>query len=275
MLPVGCLIHNLDLRPELLGEVLHILQSSKIPVAVVDEMGLAPRYVPLHPAIKVFSVANSSRAGWDVGMFLQSAGHRKVAWFSAFAGEDWSTNRRKGLEEVFTKMHVANNTLQSIYFEHELREELLQLPCYKTLEKSYAEFTRINEWPEETPAYLQTMFYQLTVLYLHTKMKQLFSTALKDKSITAWVTCNDQVGLVAKKFLESQRVKTIALVSFVDTFEALSAGLASYNFNIGELIHAVFDFILRFDRYKSARSQSEQEIVGMVIPRESSYRNAI
>jgi DNA-binding LacI/PurR family transcriptional regulator len=111
---------------------------------------------------------------------------------------------------------------------------------------------------------------------LREHVEPLFARALRDRDITAWVISNDLTALSALGFLRSRRRRVpqeISVLGFDDIYEAFSAKMTSYSFNLPALMHAMLSYVLRPSSFRGkATHDSPFEVEGFVSQRGSSGR---
>jgi DNA-binding LacI/PurR family transcriptional regulator len=104
---------------------------------------------------------------------------------------------------------------------------------------------------------------------LRVSMRPFFEKALLNQDVSAWICVNDKAAMVAMDFLNLHAgVRSIALVSYDDTFEAFKHKISSYNFNVSALVNAMLLFVLYPRRERSGKySENPVLIEGTVVER--------
>jgi LacI family transcriptional regulator len=110
--------------------------------------------------------------------------------------------------------------------------------------------------------------------YISHRFAEVFNQALADSTLTAWVCCNDTLGLEALRFLRSRRVRVpldISVVGFDNSDRALLAGLTSYSFVSPTAMRRVLQSVIAPNAVIARESLvSPVELDGVVKPRGSS-----
>ncbi|MBD3420220.1 MAG: GntR family transcriptional regulator [Chitinivibrionales bacterium] len=250
------------------------------PVAVLDltqDMRL-----PAHMQkrnVRLFSAAVSPRCATRTAHYLLSLGHRKIAYISPFHRSVWSRNRHAGLNDVFK---AAGNgccvnaltwdnppNVYGFYFE-----EATRLAGFEALQLFYESWKK--RIPEQFAENMDPYFdfelpYKVTTdSLLQVKMEMLFRQALAIKECSVWVCANDKIALFAIAFLKKRKLfppRPISVISFDDTYEALQAGLTSYNFNLRSMVHRILGFLN--NTRTAPQSRKPVEVDGMIMERYS------
>ncbi len=280
----GYVVRNLDLPAQPAKRLLSTLLSAGRPVALADELGgveSLTRYAPSR-RLRVFSLAHSVSAGQELGRYLLSRRHRRVAFLSPYAA-NWSTNRLQGLRAAYEQAGLADAVRPFVGGEladdFALRDRARSSRSFADLCAALRAFRRsANPVSDETddafsrdPAFTYVLRHVMEGI-----MEPLFGTALADSSITAWVGANDAVALAALRFLDRTRSRgrahaaaRISVAGFDNTFEAMAAGLTSYDFNVGALADAMVRHVLGPARTHAKRAAFSIEIPGLVVGRAS------
>ncbi len=241
-------------------ELVHRLESSGRPVAVLDEVGTVS-----WPAggsgrlTRLFHLTSGVDVGGAVGNYLLGLGHRSVAYISPSHQAQWSRDRLQGLRQAFAAAGVGQGvkayTLNNRY-SHELHLRKDFPALRSTVESFLDEGCRaIGGRHELVAPLLSSMAAHLEPAAEHVaysaKVKPLLERALRDGAHTAWVGANDGCALECLDMLPSRGVDVpgrISLVGFDNTFEAFRRGLTSYDFNSAGAMQAMVGFVLRPDQ---------------------------
>jgi DNA-binding transcriptional regulator YhcF (GntR family) len=263
-----------------LHTLLASLQRIGRPVSVVDEIGrtIIPSAVLASPLMRLFVISASVSCGLQVGEYLARLGHRRCGYFGAFIDESWSKNRWQGIKEAFESAGISSGAV------------LLARPMFEKWYETYhaqkdnPDFDAINFHLQAIQKQVNSAttrgdraFYIWSLpflwdLRLEAIMEPLFERALKDRAITAWVTENDYIGLLALEFLRLRGVRVpdeISIVGFDDIIEAFGAGLTSFNFNVPALVNAALNHILSVRPGARFHNAGPLEMAGTIMERAS------
>jgi DNA-binding LacI/PurR family transcriptional regulator len=225
------------------------------PIAVFDEdkpvrlPGTLTRRCPAG----VFTTPRQSQAGFTVGQYLLSQGHRRVAYLSTSHDSAWSQERLAGVTKAFKLLppesvcvfaHPSAGQPDGIGYERSrsiaaLRDELT-MPWSDTSDELRHEMTRA----------LSGMAGQIGQRIADNShadaMVGLCKQALGDDRIDAWVASHDRDAAVCSRFLGARPgpARRIELVSFDDSTEACVDRISSYNFNSTAVQRAMVSFLL-------------------------------
>jgi DNA-binding LacI/PurR family transcriptional regulator len=272
---VGHILRNLDEPREVLVQTVAALDAVTGPVCVVDELGIAPELPrPKRPGRRrVFSIANSTAAGRAVGRFLRDNGHRRVAFLSPYHEVGWAVNRLGGLRDGLGEGVVAG-VLDKYPDDWSIRRAILSATPYRRLAREVERFSRACGIAQslEQPFHLDPAFTYVLERYLAQEMRPVFRRVVRDEEVTAWVGVNDATALAALAFLRERGGARVKVVGFDNTFEALAAGMTSYDFNVPALVQALLEHIVTFGS-RRGREGRDLEIEGSVVERGSVGRS--
>jgi DNA-binding LacI/PurR family transcriptional regulator/DNA-binding transcriptional regulator YhcF (GntR family) len=260
--------------------LLRRLSHMKKPVAVhncTDKYDL-PSYRN-ESSIRVFSPSLGTTPGIHVGRHLGDLGHRHIAYISPFHRSNWSRNRLQGLREALA-MYDPAATVTPIVLDNPpvintfYQDEALSQCDYRRLQRLY------HSWQKHNPAFVRRALEQLIdfaiprriipTAYFKEKLHSLFSRALTQEHITAWVTANDEVGIEALHYLNAHDIGVparISLASFDDTSDALRTHLTSYNFNSSSIAHHIMEWTLNTNSYPASLQRGTVHVKGTVVAR--------
>ncbi|MFN8094724.1 MAG: substrate-binding domain-containing protein [Vicinamibacteria bacterium] len=273
---VGYVVRSFDL--EIVARVLAALAPTGLPVGLVDEVGLASRLVwpQRSTRFRTFAIAHSERAGREVADALLALGHRRIGFFSAYGGADWSARREAGVRHVFRAAGrvaaVEGFVVPRFPDDVAQREDLLGRTAYRAFARRGGALLEALD-PGSRPGVAPALFLPpLLAAQVAGALRPLFERASRDRSLTAWVGANDLVALAALRFLESRGRRVphdVAVVGFDDSLEALRAGLASYDFNLPALASALVEHVVSW-RTRAGRDRGAViEIPGALVDRAS------
>ncbi len=282
--PLGYCVYTMTLNDTQLTEVLTRARRSGLPVSVLDDSGLAAleRFPTDGGRMRYYRATVSRQPGRDIAHRLLQLGHRRVAYFGTAllpAGRD---ARYAGLVEAFAEAGLPDavrscslplGTLCDLAFD----ELLDRLPAYRRLH-GLLQALRDGLGTEFLQRYASSLrqddAFPVVLRYLTDQFDPLMQAALEDSSVSAWVTYNDPIALVAHTFLRSRGVAIparLSLVSFDDTVEALANGIASYDFNLRAVVADMIAHLLRWPGRSRRRTDNAQlvELPGFLVQRDS------
>lgn len=271
---VGFAVFSEGIGNETVVRLLSLLAQYRLPVAMLDETGSLPyplRSFP-HTPITCFTTAQTRRAGQHMARYLYEQGHRRVAYIDAYQQIRWTRNRLMGLRDVFEGLGGAVRCFGSGLSLDALdgfRKEILD---------PVARARRYGHVHETIGGLLQRIFDEGTFIvdgcYISHHFAEVFAEALADRTLTAWVCCNDTLGLEVLRFFKSRRVRVpsdISVVGFDNSDRALLAGLTSYSFSSPTAMRKVLQSVIAPNAACARESLvSPVELDGVVKPRSSS-----
>lgn len=234
--------------------ILEQLESSGLPLAVLDETGdtPAPRSAG-NGRTRVFSLGSSRSAGAIAARHLLDKGHRRVAFFSPFHGSDWSRNRLDGLRGTF-----VDAGLPDAVSAHTLAQ---RLPCeflaqaHSTLgvidnllsvalRDSGPNREMLKRTVREVDERLKRVLEKES---MYEELCRLLDQALSDTTVTAWVGANDVVALGALRYLEKLQISVpgrMSVMGFDDSMEGFFSRLTTVNLNGQAAVRAALAHVL-------------------------------
>jgi DNA-binding GntR family transcriptional regulator len=260
--------------------------SCRRPVALLDE---TPGTSAAHdtaglPHVAVFSLGFGSLPGTLMGRFLLSRGHRGIAALCLSGGDTAFRARVTGLSEAFGLLGIAGNVRTTCLDRWSggvsaLHRRVRESPLARRLEEAAGKAHRASarslghagsvhrvSLQESVREYARRCIYEQ-------EANELFSLALQERGVTAWVLINDELALMALRYLRRNGVSVpgdLSVAAFDDSVEAFAAGLTSYNFNVAGLARAMLDYLLsRKPAAGAVRSERGLEIPGVVMARSS------
>ncbi|MBD3243956.1 MAG: GntR family transcriptional regulator [Chitinivibrionales bacterium] len=274
---LGCMVSTLGLDAPDLEAVLLEAAARRWRTSVLCE-GRDPQVSPAllrHPLLRFFAFAGGTGAGAIVAEYLLGLGHRHVAVFSPYKGAPYTAQRIRGMREAFDR--AGECRLEVVEGDvHAWRAAAMNTSLYRTFRRQAQRFEERTTPPYENSG---GVFDRKVSLYMTGQMlkKALvpsFEQVLGDKSITAWVGINDEVGLIALTYLRGNGVRVpedISVVSYDDTVDAFGQGLTSYNFNVPGVVQAMFRHIMEPGGGREG-ADDILEVPGTVMSRPSSDR---
>ncbi|MBD3243977.1 MAG: GntR family transcriptional regulator [Chitinivibrionales bacterium] len=283
-IPLGYCLYTMTLNETQLTAGLEWARASGLPVSVLDDSGLAAleRFPTDNGRLRYHRATVSPHPGREVARHLLRLGHRRVAYFGTAllpAGRD---ARYSGLVDAFAEAGVPNavtpyslplGTLCDLAFD----ELLDRIPRYQRLHdllQALRDGLGAAFLQRYSSSLRQDDAFPIILRYLTDHFDPMMQNALGDDSVTAWVTYNDPIALVAHSFLRDRDVAMparLSLVSFDDTVEALANGIASYDFNLRAVVAAMVEHLLRWPRRPSDRPGDSPlvELPGFLVQRDS------
>ena len=229
-------------------DILLTLAKSTRPVAIIDELGdyTLPLRLRSFPQFKIFTLAGFA-AGKQVGRYLLENGHQNVAYLSDQHDQSWSTERLRGIKEVFVNAGfpdaLTSYPLPAYVQQAEDRQSFGSIPqtVQRRLVKEYPEINWYV-WP------------QLAEIFDDIKNNNNTFAAIKERvalkssqSTTAWVGSNDFIALLTlqalKNHSDTSRNHSIAVVGFDDIRLAAQYNITSYNFAVGGIVRTALGFM--------------------------------
>jgi DNA-binding LacI/PurR family transcriptional regulator len=234
--------------------------------------------------LRYFISSVSRRNPAQVAQFLISRGHRRIAYISPFHGAAWSRMRCEVLKQAFADAGIENGV--SLYCDEGLQSSVSSfrrsikqysskhiLDAYKSwLATAPPQFSSWKSQPAATDPVVRGLYNLHVASERFLQCSALFKQAAADKSITAWVCANDQVGEMAVDFCRDSRIAVpldLWILGFDDTSTALMRRLTSFNFNHLGLIQSILNFILRPSSFAEMHKEQVVEIDGIITERET------
>lgn len=254
--------------------------EQRLPVAVIDELGLDARAVSQLPrrGLRVLRLPATDQPGRDVGVHLWERGHRRVAFISTSHGNVFSQARLRGLRRVFTGPDDVTALVRDTPFPRSPEHESLRQAVSRGVARVLNEHVRLGD-----PMYE----YELTEIrgeaglvvdrmFEREWVWPLCEQALSHDDITAVVCVRDVVAIECLAFMRMNGVpvpQRISVVGFDDSLKAMASRLTSYQFNADGFAQAASEFVLgaRQGDYLD-RTPVQVTVPGAVIQRETSAR---
>jgi len=216
-------------------------RETGLPVVWRDRAGVSFEYPALavRPAENLFmATTDHAGAGRRLGAYLASLGHRAVAFFGFFHGQEWSTERLNGFVQGFRAAAPADADVQ---YYHPAPTETASLDegshavRRKELADSLQQLFRRHRFRTLDP--FADMMWAVRRLQTrgncYRRMAPLFRQALVRREITAWACASELIGTVAAEFLRAERVavpRRISLAAIDNDVDAAVYGMTTYDF---------------------------------------------
>jgi DNA-binding LacI/PurR family transcriptional regulator/DNA-binding transcriptional regulator YhcF (GntR family) len=275
---LGCLVMTAYMRPGDISHLLHVLGSAPVPVALLDETGntAAHRAATSNRQFRFFLLGTGPESGRIVGDFLLRCSHRHAAFFQAVLHGPGRGDRVDGLRESFANAGLSDGVMTYSLEQYENEEAMYAgldaTPVTRFIRGRMGAVwsdPRVGANPEFMPFLPSHTDYLCRYAFFRERMRPYFEAALRDRAITAWVAYNDLLAFVALEFLRLRHVRLperLSLVGFDDSLEAVGNGLASYNFNVNAIVHAMLEHVLG-SAARRASCRETVEVPGFVVPR--------
>jgi hypothetical protein len=259
--------------------VFNWLSRLRVPISIVDWLGgwALPENLRRRTDVQVQASSVESRPGFDMGRYLMSQGHHRIAYFSPYALQ-WPAIRLKGLVDACA---LGGSSYQAHgFFQDRITRETDFHPLVQKRQRLTGPvFSSLPGVPAGYAAGRTRLEGQAWIVYANSVyfdvLQPLFEKAFADKSITAWVGCNDAVALMAWSFLRGNKVRIpadISLAGFGNTLEAVQADVTSYDYDYEASVSTILNFILRIRYVKRFRGLLRPEIRGHIVERGSTAK---
>jgi DNA-binding LacI/PurR family transcriptional regulator len=247
---LGIIVWNHDTR------LIRALASHNIPVAVIQEDESDALDSLELPGVRCFQIGFDTRCAAQMGTYLLSRGHRRIAFLS-WITRGWSENRLRGHCTAFDTagypdaVTVVNppDSAQLHYFRPE----------------AHASTQRSVQWYAS-----RIQFINKERARIARSFTPVFSRCIEQKEITAWVGANDTLALHALDYLQSlDPPPSIAVAGFDDTHEGLINHLTSYHFDLDMCARAMITHVINPRTIPGWRKATPYRIGGWVVERGS------
>lgn len=281
------IVANLDSTPE---EVLERLVGLRRNVAVLDVVGgwRFPRCAQGNRQVQFFTATASTLPAKRVAQYLLTKEHRRIAFISPFHRALWSQRRFDTIAEMFTRAGFAAGVVPFVMSEYAYQWDFLKNQGHqediRSLINQYAEWKKVahGEFFKRFGNLGYSIIKYITEWNcasgeIYEEMMPLFTKALSDPSITAWVMANDFAATIAIDFLKERNIRIpedIAIISFDNTIDAMEYQLTSYDFNNAGIISMMLRFILASHTIRPARRGGCVEVDGTLVVRRSTAGSA-
>lgn len=243
---MGFIVWTTGLEDLNLTAYLRALAGYARPMAVLDESGVLPRSAP--PTARTFSVGHGPRPGIEMGRYLVSLGHSRIAYVQGRGEGTLNAGRFAGLRQPVA---AAGGAVEPIAL----------LPTHTGSQLSRGDV--LHPFVEDALSAadhmenrvlgqsLLKMYAVVKLAYLREATahdgRRTFEALAARRDITAWACYNDDVALAALEFCRTSGIDVpgqLSIVGFDDTWQASLAGLTSYNFGFRSLVRAMIRGLL-------------------------------
>ncbi len=276
------IVANIDSSPE---SVLDRLVRLKRNIAVLDVVGgwRIPQCARNNRHVRFFTTTASELPAKRVAQYLLSKGHNRIAFLSPFHRALWSKRRLSTIETMYSRSGPQHSVVPFVLPDYAYQWDYLDkqddASDLKTLISEYSQLKK------EAKGVLFKQFGNLgynLIKYItdincgsaeiYEKMHPLFSAALADRSITAWVMANDFAATMAIDFLKEHEMHIpgdLAIISFDNTIDAMEYQLTSWDFNTFGIVNMLLRYILAPHTVKTKSGNDFLEVDGALVIRRS------
>jgi DNA-binding LacI/PurR family transcriptional regulator len=253
---IAYIVANLEVDP---AEVLKELVAYDKPIAVLDVVGgwKIPESLKRHQSIKFFTATAAMQPAKHIARYLLSLGHTKIAYFSPFHRAAWSQCRLEGITDIFGKAGFTGAVSPFVLHAYAYQWEFIhQVDKKEDIRSFFAQYEQGEKNRSKFTGKFGNIRYSISKYLteqncangeIYRKMLPLFTRALADPGITAWVCANDFSATLALDFLKSAG-KTIprdlSVIGFDNSLDAMEYQLTSFDFNTSGLINAMIRYII-------------------------------
>jgi DNA-binding LacI/PurR family transcriptional regulator/DNA-binding transcriptional regulator YhcF (GntR family) len=275
---LGALVWTMALPEAWALTTVQRLRQAGLPVAVLDEVSTIsqPEALAAIAGVRYYALACGTADGRIAGRYLLQLGHRRIAFISAWAEQDWAANRYRGVLQSFAEagLQGAVELFAASDSEDVDNEQRVLAGVRAALNRTLA--TRVRHADGQAAPTLTgaPLFDDLRVAVSRSLLQRRLEPALRlaaaRAEITAWVAANDAVGLQAFDFLRAKRIPVpgqLSLMGFDDSTEAAYRGLSSYSFNGPALVRTMVDFVLQGGGRPRTRPWQAVRAEGFVVQR--------
>lgn len=284
---LGYMVLTTGLLDTELDGLLHTLQATDKPVAVVDEITPTPlddlnRRLPGTGKFGLFALERGRQSGVHVAEYLTNRGHTALACFGYEYSIAWSGKRMEGVREVFAARGMEG-TLTLVRLADAPGAMPPNAAAYQSLEKHFTTYAKqanphFREGPPG-PYRKERLARSLQDLHLFAALRPQLEATRRSCPARAWLFLNDHLGLMGYRYLMSKTVAvpgTVSIMGMDNTLSGFSSGLTSYDFRVDRLVVQVVEHLLQSKGPGvSARANPAPCIIaGVVVERETVRRLA-
>lgn len=262
-----------------LGPALQKLARTRRPSCILDEIGhVAPAVLEQCPWVCHVPVGGDREPGRQVGSYLASLGHRRVAMFTNSMQSPIVLRRAEGLAEglgaggILYRLCPGPSSCDDRAATRPFHTDSTSSPDMRDVKRFLDNLSPlVNPYARRE---IELAASQLAAD--HSAVAQLqpvFEQALQHCDTTAWVGFNDRIALMALQFLRERGVRVpeeVSVVGFDDTMKALGSGLASHNPNMDAVVNAIVDYMLGYATGALCKRPNRLIVPGTVSERRSS-----
>jgi len=264
-------------QSEILDDCCSRLLALKAPIAVFDSTDeqTFPAFFRNSARTAFFEAMPAGRAGEMLGSLLLKLGHRRVAYVSTHFGTLWSRGNAEGLRRAFSAAG-AGHSVSFVTHDHPPDDS----PSATVAASLGAEATRLGRLHSRFGNKLLHSLFRRTVesatkqayrSWLFAEgMEKLFSRALKDRGVSAWVCANDSEAIQALDFLKRHGIavpRTLSVAGISNTIDAVRFSLTSCGDDFATIFRAMADYVVRPGAV--SRDAKVRPITGFIVERGS------
>jgi len=272
--PLGVLLWRTAIAASHFPIIATFVRGLSLPTAILDETGDAAEVLgpAPWPSLRVLSMAVSPLAGEEVGRYLLSLGHRRIAFVSthhsAWGHSAW---RLGGLRTVYAAAGLPDGVREFTIGEGEYVGDLV---AYARMVQDAGDLLRTSgsllpaKMVDDIRAVADGLRESLQPVEGQPgwrSMRDLLEGVVADPGITAWVGDADPTALVCLDFLRSRGVKVpqeVSVIGLDDGMGALLRNMTSYNFNGSGAMRAMVAHVLG----ATGRRSPDTGLVPMELP---------
>lgn len=266
-----------------LSALMEQVRLSRLPVAVLEESARSLCVDLSREARTVMPVALGfgQLPGYLVGRRLLELGHRDVVFMCLSEGDVAFGERLAGMRAAFDELGMADR-VRSVTIPRwkrgigALHERIRRSEVSGILARARREAAGalVGTSRPETLRRLAAAHTACARVDAYTReAQQLCAMAREHDGATAWVAINDELALMAMRYLRRARVRVpseVSVVGFDDSVDAFGAGLSSYDFNVTGVVRAMLDHIVaRRTPVGLRRTARGMEVPGTLMERQS------
>jgi len=276
------IVANIDSSPEF---VLDRLVRLKRNIAVLDVVGgwRIPQCARSNRHVRFFTTTASELPAKRVAQYLLSKGHNRIAFMSPFHRALWSKRRLSTLDTMYSRCSPQHSVVPFVLPDYAYQWDYLDKQDndsdLKTLINEYSRFKKEGDgvlFKRFGNLGLNLIKYITDIncgsAEIYEKMHPLFTAALADRSLTAWVMANDFAATMAIDFLKERDIHIpgdLAIISFDNTIDAMEYQLTSWDFNTFGIVNMLLRYILAPHTVKMKSGNDFLEVDGALVIRRS------
>jgi DNA-binding LacI/PurR family transcriptional regulator len=253
-------------------ELLTLLSALKKPLFIGEAAQPAADGLPCYRID-----GGNETAGFVVGSALIRRGHRRICFFAVSRGHSWSALRLAGIRHAYVKSGVECDITEFYEEEHPIAPSppSVEARRLQTIARAASRLRRALPLTTEREDALRRIDAFRRPAGGDVCSPKLYEKALKVPGVTAWIAANDFIATrhIAPA-LEKARIRMgrdLSVVAFDYTIEAFYEGIASYSFDMGELMTLLVNLMLYPGRGIDAVSPEKRrvEVPGHLVERAS------
>jgi hypothetical protein len=269
---LGIWIHTAGLSTAECDGLIAAVTDRDLPVVIYDEFGrvdlrqLVGKWRRSR-CITAVSCGVGERCGRDMGHHLMRQGLLHVAWISYVNTDPCYDNRLSGLRSVIA---AAGGSVRewTLSYRTSVESEI----AVRTKEPYRTHIARERQWRNRVlnagslpQAREDGAPPEVWSLFLSNELGPVCREVLTQSGIRAVVAPTDQVAATVESVRRAiPRARRVRVYGFDNSYVALDAGIASYDFNMPDVINTLFDLVVNRSRQPGAPG-AIVEPAGMVV----------